>query len=302
MTPNVYVVTMATHRDGYLPVYEALAEKFNVDLHILGLGTTWTGYASKVHHLRVFLRELVDRDPFAVVIFTDAFDVLLLQTKSTIQKEFLKFQADIVIGCDPDAPGLQAYFQWKVWPKFRDTYLCTGLYGGRCWAMLLLCEMAMLLGDLEDPTVNDQIVLPKALKFLDRSGVRIGIDNTGNLFYNAMAPHAIVYNTDIEWKFQNQRLDMNGLTPCFLHAPANGNMDPVVEHYGLESLKCMRRPQNQYLLSGFKMYYHHFWHEITLAAVITCILIHSMYKRQPVPKEYQRINHVSLAQHYRLQH
>ena len=72
---------------------------------MFGNGITYHGFATKLYILRDELEKLNDKKKH-VVMFNDAYDVLLFQGKNDILKKFKRFNATIVFGaesvCMPD--------------------------------------------------------------------------------------------------------------------------------------------------------------------------------------------------------
>jgi hypothetical protein len=76
---KLHIITVATNNEGY---YNALNNNLhNINIITLGFGQKWNGFTMKYDLTKKYLNNLNDND---IVVFTDAYDVLLLQDSNTI--------------------------------------------------------------------------------------------------------------------------------------------------------------------------------------------------------------------------
>jgi hypothetical protein len=88
------VVTVATHNERYLDALVRSAEIHNVDLVLLGMGEQWKGWRWRLEKYCEFAKTL---DPNELLIFTDAFDSLILRPLDDFEHAFNTFDSKIVI-------------------------------------------------------------------------------------------------------------------------------------------------------------------------------------------------------------
>ncbi|KAH7693031.1 hypothetical protein AAVH_39939, partial [Aphelenchoides avenae] len=109
MEPSLYLVTVATEEtDGLKRLRESAAE-FGHVLHVFGLGQKWNGGdmtsvggGQKIRILRENLKSFRDRED-VVILFTDAYDVILNADEPTILRRFFSEFADyrVVFSAEP---------------------------------------------------------------------------------------------------------------------------------------------------------------------------------------------------------
>lgn len=97
-----HVCTVATYRHPNLEKLIKSCQKHQINLDILGLGHPYFGNGTKFVHLAQYLNTLDDGD---VVMFVDAFDVLIVANKKKILRKFLREQTPVLmsaeINCTP---------------------------------------------------------------------------------------------------------------------------------------------------------------------------------------------------------
>jgi len=112
-----------------------------------------------------FMRAIIDGGSIAdmdIILFTDAYDVLVIDDKSKILREFLHFSADLVFNAecalypDDDRDAVRRAFD-LVPSKWR--YLNSGCYIGYAWAVRAMLDyvMARLPDDLSPHYLDQQL-------------------------------------------------------------------------------------------------------------------------------------------------
>jgi hypothetical protein len=92
-----HVVTIATYAHPNLAKLEESCKKNNIELDVLAMGRPYPGNAIKFIYMTEYLESLNDDD---VVMFVDAFDVLIVADKKKILSKFLKMNVPLLIGAE----------------------------------------------------------------------------------------------------------------------------------------------------------------------------------------------------------
>jgi hypothetical protein len=95
----LHIVTVATdtrneHFRNYL---KRSCDYFSSELRVLGEGQKWSGFQMKDRLLLEFLRTLKSND---IILFTDAYDAMLMSGASEIEARFREFQHPLVFSCE----------------------------------------------------------------------------------------------------------------------------------------------------------------------------------------------------------
>ena len=188
---NIELVTVANHERAELRTLRKSAENLGYHLTVLGVGEPWPGLGQKAVKLHSFLRSKLAKS-FAwvrtdahcqassspnhgapescnrnvssnvskdwqfntVILFLDAFDVLLLPTatRATLLRRFESFQRPVVFGAEsvasPDTAIELVYPQKNLadsdhlatWSRLRAPFLNSGTIMGYAGAMLCMSE------------------------------------------------------------------------------------------------------------------------------------------------------------------
>jgi len=229
---KLHIVTVATNNEGY---YDALNKKEN-NIITLGFGQKWTGFTMKYDLVKEYLNILNDND---IVVFTDAYDVLLLQDSDTIINKFKTFNKPIVISKDAEPHSLIImYVHSRIFKKCNNTKINSGLYIGYVWALKLLYNEIYKQQDSND----DQIILINICNnpsFFDKY---IAIDCDNLLFYTTFGGYGILnYNfvPGFDSDIINDKLIIKKTNqePSFVHGPGNTNLDLLIDLYKLPKNK-----------------------------------------------------------------
>lgn len=89
------VITIGTENNGYYDILKQSCKKNDINLINLGQGKQWTGFIMRFELLNKYLENVDDKQ---IVLFIDAYDVIVLKDKSEIIKKFKKFNKNIVFG------------------------------------------------------------------------------------------------------------------------------------------------------------------------------------------------------------
>ncbi|XP_018319536.1 procollagen-lysine,2-oxoglutarate 5-dioxygenase 3 isoform X2 [Agrilus planipennis] len=218
------VFTVATEEtDGFLR-YLKSAEEYGINPVVLGMGEEWKGGADiqnsvgggwKINLLKKSLQRYKEQ-PNRIIIFTDGYDVIILDDLTTIVNKFLATGAKILFGaegfCWPDKSLEKLYPEVKQGKRFLNS----GLYMGYAPEILQLLEHQSI-GDEDD----DQLFFTKA--YLDkelREKLQIQLDHDSSIFQNLNGAINELKLVEVETKERNEFRLKNVLTnksPSFVH-------------------------------------------------------------------------------------
>lgn len=123
------LVAVATSERSELTRLKQSATALGWTVDVLGLGDKWEGLGSKITYLTEYLKDVPCND---LVLFLDAYDVMLLSTATEIRERFESFKRPIVIGaelgCAPDEGMKVLYPKPKRGQNFF--YVNSGTYIG----------------------------------------------------------------------------------------------------------------------------------------------------------------------------
>ena len=125
---KLHVVCVATEVKPELKLLYSSALDLGAKMAVLGLGAPWRGLASKIDLLKEYLAEVPPTD---LVLFVDAYDVLLLADAKLMIKRFNTLKAPVVFSaeytCAPDK-GLSLLYAHNTTMQF--SYVNSGSYIG----------------------------------------------------------------------------------------------------------------------------------------------------------------------------
>jgi hypothetical protein len=282
---KLHILTVATHNEGYYNALNYNANKYNINLTTLGFGQKWTGFTMKFDLINKYINTLDDND---IVVFTDAFDVLIIQDSNTIINKFKSFNKPIVISKDGDPHSLIImYIHSRIFDKCNNTKINSGLYIGYVWALKLLYEQ--IYKELNN--IDDQIILINICSNNDFFNKYITIDYNSILFYTTFGGYGIL-NYDFTLGFDsniiNNKLIVNTTNqePSFVHGPGNTNLDLLTDLYNLPK-NINRFKLDKVLIYSKPFYLKYYINDILLSIGIILIIFLIMIK----PINYFSITH-----------
>jgi len=272
---KLHIITVATKNEGY---YDALINNIHkINIITLGFGQKWTGFIMKFNLINEYLNNLDNND---IVIFSDAYDVLLLQDSDTIINKFKSFNKPIVISKDAEHNSLLGiYFQSRIFSKCKNTYINSGLYIGYVWALKLLFDEIYKYKNSND----DQIMLINICNNSSFFDKYIAIDYDSLLFYTTSGGYGIInfnYTSGIDSDIINNKLIIKKTNqePSFVHGPGNTNLDLLTNIYKLPSNKSRNKLDKVFIYSNPE-YLKYIIYDILISLIIfmTIIIILKSY-------------------------
>ncbi len=126
---TLHVCTVASYDDPGLVRLQRCCEGLGLDLVVLGYGKPYPRHGIKLHYVREHLNTLPNDD---ILLFVDAFDVIILDDAQTILEKFFSKKAPFVISteinCGPNPPAYVRENYPSAATKFR--FINSGGYIG----------------------------------------------------------------------------------------------------------------------------------------------------------------------------
>ena len=125
--------TVATNSQGYFKSLKESAKRNNINLTVLGFNQKWEGFIWKFKMMKDAIKNLPDDE---IVIFMDAFDVIILSNEKEIHDKFVSYGVDMLIGGEKKPNNIIHKFVYnQVFKdgkfkkcKFGSCFLNSGLY------------------------------------------------------------------------------------------------------------------------------------------------------------------------------
>lgn len=189
---------------------EHSARSCKIAVEVLGLDRPYLGNGTKFLYIREYLETLPDDD---IVLFVDAYDVMIVQPKEKILKQFLSFNAPLVISAEKSCVSYPllacAFDETKPFP-----YLNSGGYIGYVGALKAWIEALAI-----DINKRDQ---PQVIRHFAKFPEDYCIDTEAQLFLSLYLVDAL----DLECTSEGCRYKETGTMPSILHA--NGKSFPLL--------------------------------------------------------------------------
>lgn len=242
------ILTIATSAEGYFPLLALTAKSHGYDLKVLGWQKPWKGLAWK---LNLYQAELERMDPQEPVVCVDGYDVVVVGTAEELHSKFLAMNSPLVFS------GQRYFPRQKFMRSLADKLMsndskatigqngkdgdysrpCTGLLMGYAGHLQRLFQDLLEI-ERKENIGNDQILLniyhlrhPGSIQLDDRCELFQNLWRTeGGLLYGRILLEGRHCEIELleesgEHRIRNKQFKT---TPCFLHAPFNLDMGPVL--------------------------------------------------------------------------
>jgi len=233
--------------------------------------------------------------PSDVVLFVDAFDVVLLQDEETIMRKFQMSGAQMIISKDGEHPnGMIDFFIKRVFRPVGKTYINIGAFIGTAGFVRLLMKELFAFGEGFTERENDQELLARYLsKHTELVGKEVVIDTNCDLFLNLYGGSSTwVGNNKYALKDHVKDLEVvkdkttgqgslhylkTNSWPAVVHGPANTNLNELFDQLGFRQCKDVDKnytslSHTRYLARMFKHYWK-FLYTMAIRLVVTVLAI-----------------------------
>lgn len=235
---KLYVVTVATKKEGY---YDALVEscqRNGLELVVLGYGKPWQGFAWRFLLVKDFMETIHNED---IVMFVDAYDMISTQPSEVVKQRFLSFNAPIVMSVEnmKDRSFISTLMRNQVFGYCKKANVCGGAYMGYVYALKKLYSYLQEHFDHHHfEKLDDQRLLTFVCQDEKFVHQYIKYDYDSSIFYNLELetyPHHVFQPLKNIHYVQNNQLYLKKTTssPCFIHGITNINMDYLINLYQL---------------------------------------------------------------------
>ncbi len=121
---NTEVITVATHKEGYLN--NIINNDYNIKVNVLGMGQKWTGFKMKYELVYNYIKNLDDNK---IIIFIDGFDSHINGSINKAVDIFKKHNYKVLFSKNPKILG--SFLDKKIFSTcYEDLIANTGLYMG----------------------------------------------------------------------------------------------------------------------------------------------------------------------------
>jgi hypothetical protein len=249
------LITVVTHSDFYFPILKESCAKNNLELIILGFGKKWEGFTWRFSLLKEYLSSL---DPDEIVLVTDGFDVIVLNTNDIIKK-FHSYKTDILFSAEYVHSYFYNWINQTIYPECHGSNLSVGVYMGKVNALLKFYINFCKLYDCSEFNLEDQRAVSKWCPNT------IKLDTKGLIFYN--------HNLTTNYNIKGNKILTPDTEPCIVHGAGNANLHPIAELYGYDTSKIRQLSIVEAYAKRIPSYIKYFGYEIAIVVIIVIILI-----------------------------
>ena len=237
---DLFVFTVATHRTGYLNALQESCEKNGLSLRIVGLGQKWEGFKTKLRLIRETLEKVESE---RIVMFSDAYDTIVVGTSADILTRYRRFNADVVFSSTNQSLVNKLVFGKACGANGKA--LDSGMFIGKAGSLKTLFESACASqgcgGDADDQKV--------LAGWCQKQKITLDVNET--LFYafdwpsvvmgyvNMLLrrPSAVLKANTKYYSIRNQKFTVKKTHahPVVLHANGNANMDDILKAFELKA-------------------------------------------------------------------
>jgi len=213
--PRLHICTTASDWDPGVDKLLRSCKENHLNVEIFGLGEPFS-FDRKLGHCQSFISNLPDDD---VVMYVDAYDILILASEDRILDEFFKMEASIVFSVEPTCypfPQVGPYYP-KSPTRYR--YLNSGSYIGYVKDLKRVFAEMM---PIPEETDDQGLFLIYHLYYPER----FHLDHYCKLFLTLrQTRESEIYIDPIE---KNVKCLLTGTTPCIVHG--NGREGRIIYH------------------------------------------------------------------------
>ena len=266
----LHVVCVATKSEQYYPILQESCLRNNITLNTLGYGEEWQGFAWKFYHMMNFIKDLPDND---IVMFIDAYDVIILKDYNTILERFKSYNTAILLSVDATPTSwLHKLIYRKIFKKCGDMYTNAGTYMGYSYALKKMLDILCSKFDCKEFTLDDQVMLASICEERDFFNQYIKFDTEKSIFFNIFPKHLFTLNNDIEIKNDYITNEYN-IEPCVIHGPGNTNLHKIVEAYKYNTQFIPEYSVWKSVKKRIPLYMQFFYYELFIVILVLIIVI-----------------------------
>jgi len=210
-----HVVTCASHHTKNLEQLLVSARYNGLNVEVLGLGQPYKGNGRKFRYYLEYLQTVPEND---IILFVDAYDVLILSDQKTILETFYKMNVPLLVSAETTCFPFRSLFNQYPPSSSRFKYLNSGGIIGYAGYMKNLFHDIPSFKDHQ----SDQGVLTK--HFLShRNAYRLDYNAEMFISLHEVARSELTYDKEKKKVFSL----ISSPCPCIIH----GNGIPAKAHY-----------------------------------------------------------------------
>lgn len=225
----LHIVTVATDNLYYLPYLRQTCADMGAKLIVLGMGEKWGGYVWKITKMIDFLKTV---SPTDIVCFVDGYDVICTRSLSYLVPTFLEIinreKCKIIIA--KDSIALPSIIRKLYFGYCKNTSINSGTYIGFAYDILDTLIRAQSLYPTE---TDDQKLLTSYCNH-----------NPGDFYIDI---HSEIFYVASTIPLQTAIIPQN-IHPFFVHAPACGYLDDVLQNMGYVADPSIKRQLRSYVI------------------------------------------------------
>ena len=232
-----YVITVATHDEGYIAYFKQSCKRHGIDPIILGQGDEWKGFGTKFQIIRDWVMTIPDD---SVVLLVDCYDLIFLRPLETLFA-FYRTKAN--------KTKAEEYIYVSTEPQLWGLSDLSKLYYGSCNGSVINTGSVMAFAKVFKNMFSDPVITAKLARneLSDDQQMFNEYVQKNNTLECEMDDNRrfLVYQTlrlDIGLKCQVQedgtfiyRDNDQAYEPYLLHRNGNGKMLPILQRLGYDT-------------------------------------------------------------------
>lgn len=207
---DFHLVTVATKNTKGLKQLKHSCEEFGLYLKVLGMGMFYPGNGLKLLLIYDYLESIPKDD---IVLFVDAYDVLILATEDEILEKFRQFKRPFVVSAETNCWPLFSREHEFPYSPTPFKFINTGSFIGH------VSHIKKVLRDMK-PLIAEKCDQHQMAEFFLENKSRITLDNNAELFFTLHNLNKDALSVDKASK--KVKCLLTGSTPILIHGNGNG--------------------------------------------------------------------------------
>lgn len=263
------VVTVATHSERYFPCLQESCHRHGYTLVVLGWRQRWQGYAWKFKLVMDYLRTL---PPRTIVVYVDAFDVIMLQAAAEVQVRFEACKTNVLFSAEMNMPNcIMDYLYRRMFP-FKGPSLNSGLYMGYAVALVEVLEQMQGPPNSDDQYLLALLTQRMPVPYDKHNSIFLNIHGTST--WRCATREHFDLRTSQYCRLVNGHIVLpNGARSCIVQGPGNVNMDSIAIALGYTVPTQMRATSCKYTIVRAAHALPYYLREI-LALILLCVFLY----------------------------
>ena len=221
MSSQLYIITVATNNDYYLPYLIESCKRHNKEIIILGYGEEWKGFTWRFELLLTFLK---NTNPNDIICFVDGYDVICTRNLNELPDEFIrlkeKHKCKMICG-STDAQHPYYYFHtYLIFGFCKNQLLNAGNYIGYSKDIY---SILTTIYNSKPSTTDDQKLLTR---YCNKYRKDIYIDKQNELFWVPI--NSLFEINKNSYIIKKNTIIVNNKSPFFVHGAGSTYLDEII--------------------------------------------------------------------------